>query len=740
MLTFILISCFGMDCKAQNEYHKKMNSEQINQKVDSLLGRMSLQEKIGQLTIMGGDHKNLKEYISKGLLGGTNGVLPGKDVYHYTLKMQKLAMQSPLKIPLWFMGDVIHGFRTIFPAPLAMASSWNPSLVESADSVAAVEATSAGVDWTFTPLLGITRDPRWGRDIEGFGEDPYLVSQYAKATVKGFQQGNLMNPRTMMATAKHFAGYSDVQAGRDYNTVDMSMHRLYQMYLPPFHAAVKQGVSAIMPAFIALNGIPATANHFLLRHILRKEWGFKGVIVSDYNAIPELQQHGVAGNPVSAARQAFKAGVTIDLHSGTYFKELPKLVRKGVISEASIDSAVRRVLIKKYELGLFNNPFHYGDSTLALDAQKKLSKAHLRFAKKAAEESIVLLKNKNQVLPLSKKIHSLAIIGPLANDKADLLGPVHALGEPKEAISLLQGIKEKVGSHVKIHYAKGTGFNKQSTSGFKKAVEAANESDAVIMAIGESAGMSGEGNSRSKLGLPGNQLDLVKAVMKTGKPVIVVLMNGRPLTIDWLNDHVPALLETWFLGTESGPAISNVIFGDYNPSGKLPITFPRDVGQIPIFYNHLNTGRPFKPGDRYTSHYIDVPNTPLYPFGYGLSYTTFSFSKPHLNTQKMGWSDTLNVSVAVKNTGEKAGNEVVQCYIRDLVASVSRPVKVLKGFKRVYLKPGEMKKVTFKLSRSDLSFYKRNLTFGAEPGAFKVFVGGSSSDVKSARFQLLKGN
>ena len=702
---------------------------------------MSLKEKIGQLSIFGGDHKDLNSYVKKGQLGGTNGVLPGQDVYHYTLKMQKMAMQSPLKIPMVFMGDVIHGFRTIFPVPLAMACSWNPSLIRRADSVAAVEATNAGVNWTFTPMVDIARDPRWGRVVEGAGEDPYLGSKIAAAAVNGFQQGNLKSPHTMMATAKHFVGYGAVLAGRDYNTVDMSMHTLHQIYLPPFHAAVKQGVGAIMPAFVSFNGIPVTANNFLLRDILRKKWSFNRVLVSDYDAIPELQQHGVAADPKNAADLAFKAGVDIDLHSGTYFKELPKLVNEGVVTEASIDSAVKRVLTMKYRLGLFNNPFQYGDSTAAFAAQKNLPVDHRRLAREAARQSIVLLKNDNQVLPISKKIHSIAVIGPLANDKIDLLGPVHALGESKDAVTLLQGINQKVGGKgVKVNYVKGTEINGESDSGFKNAVKIAGKSDVVVMALGESAGMSGEGDSRSKLGLPGNQLDLVKAVMKTGKPVVVVLMNGRPLTINWLHDHVSAILETWFDGTEAGPAIADVLFGDYNPSGKLPITFPRDVGQIPIFYNHLNTGRPFEKGNKYTSRYIDVPNSPLYPFGFGLSYTTFTYSDLHLNKTRMGWNDTLQVTIDVKNTGKRIGTEVVQCYIRDFVASLSRPVKELKGFKRVQLKPGERKKVTFRLTRHDLAFYQKDMRFGAEPGTFKVFAGGSSDSVKSARFVLLKSS
>ena len=706
----------------------------MNAKIDSLLSQMTLEEKVGQLTVMGADRKNLKELIKEGKVGGTNGVLPGRDVGPYTNEMQKLAMQSRLKIPLMFMGDVIHGFRTVFPVPLALTSSWDPELTQEMDSVSAIEATAAGVDWTFTPMVDISRDPRWGRVVEGAGEDPCLGSKIAAAAVHGFQGSSLSDPNTMMATAKHFAGYGAVESGRDYNTADMSDRRLKTIYLPPFKAANDQGIGSFMAAFVSFDGVPATANSYLLTDILRKQWGFNGLVVSDYDAIPELQQHGIAGSPAEAARLAINAGIDVDLHSGTYIDNLPELVKDGKVKESVIDNAVRHVLEAKYKLGLFDDPYKYGGANRK--NQEELLKEHRPIARDIARKSMVLLKNEDHLLPLNKDVKSIAVIGPLADDKEDLLGAVHALGRPEEALTVLQGIKNAVSPNTKVVYSKGTGIDSHDTTGFAEAVSAARKSDIVVMAVGESAGMSGEGDSRSMLNLPGNQLDLVKAVMNTGKPVVVVLLNGRPLVINWLHDHVPAILESWLPGTEGGPAVADVLFGDYNPSGKLPMTFPRDVGQIPIYYDHLNTGRPFKPDQKYVSRYIDIPNTPLYSFGYGLSYTTFSYSSIHLNTQNMGWNDTLQVSANVKNTGDRKGSDVVQLYIHDVVASISPPVRELKAFQRVTLNPGESKRVTFRLTRNELAFYKKDMSFGAEPGRFEVYVGGNPDSLRQADFTL----
>jgi len=708
----------------------------IAHKVDSVLSLMTLEEKAGQLCIFGSDHPHLKRLIKEGKLGGTNGVLPGKNVGRYTRQMQKLAMQSRLKIPLLFMGDVIHGFQTGFPVPLALAASWDPDLTRKNDSISAVEATASGVSWTFNPMIDIARDPRWGRIVEGAGEDPYLGSLMAAAAVKGYQGESLASPHTMMATAKHFVGYGAVQAGRDYNTVDMPERELREVYLPPFEAAVKAGIGAVMPAFVSFNGVPVTANAFLLQDILRNELGFNGIVVSDYDAVTELQEHGLAASPAKADELAMKAGVDMDLHSGSYLQNLPKLVKEGKIQEALVDDAVRKVLTMKFELGLFDNPFRYSDSTLVVS--HVLPARHREAARKAARETFVLLKNKKNILPLSKKLQSVAVIGPAADNQLNLLGPVHALARTEDVVTVLQGIKKAVSPWTKVTYVKGTDYNTSSRSGFPEAVRAARNADVVVMVLGENNGMCGEADSRASLQLPGNQLDLVKAVVKTGKPVVAVLVNGRPLAVNWLNKHVPGILETWFPGTEGGNAIADVLFGDYNPSGKLPVTFPRSVGQVPIFYSHLNTGRPFNPNDKYTTRYVDMPNTPLYPFGYGLSYTTFSISPVKLNTQNLNWNDTLKVSVSVINTGERTGTEVVQLYTHQRVADVSLPVKQLRAFRRVRLVPGEVTEITFRLTRKDLAILDKDMKWKTEPGTFDVMVGSSSEVTKSAGFILEK--
>lgn len=732
----LIITICYLPVAAQNNLQNSLfNTNILNHKADSILSLMTLEEKVGQLTILGADHQGLKQLIQKGLVGGTNGMLPGKrDVSGYLKEMQEAALHSRLRIPLLFMGDVIHGYRTTFPVPLAESCTWDTSLIRQADSIAAVEATAAGMNWTFAPMVDISRDPRWGRVVEGAGEDPFLGAAFAEAAVRGFQGNNLSNPHSMLATAKHFAGYGAVEAGRAYNTVDMSWRRFRQTYLPPFQAAINAGVGSIMPAFISLNGIPASENSYLLQHILRKELDFKGLVVSDYDAVPELIDHGVAADTAEAVEEAIHAGMDMDLHSGSYLSTLPELVREGKVSETIVDSAVKKALIVKLELGLFKHPFR---NLVHTDAyEDTLLSEHRDFAKKVAERSIVLLKNSHHILPLSKNIKTLAIIGPLVKDQENILGPVHAMGKPDDAVSVWNGIKKIVHSKTKLLYAEGTGIDDSSRKGFANAIVVANKADAVLIVVGESARMSGEGDSRSVLGLPDNQLDLVKTIMKTGKPVVVVLMNGRPLTIDWLHDHVPAIVETWLLGTEAGSAIANVLFGIYNPSGKLTMTFPRNTGQIPIYYDHLNTGRPFQKGNKYTSRYMDVSNSPLYPFGYGLSYTTFSYSAIQLNTHQLPWNDTLRISVTITNTSEREGTEIAQLYIHDKVASISPPAKELKGFKRVHLFPGESKEVTFILTKNDLAFYNKEMQYKAEPGEFEVFVGENSDTQNTAYFTL----
>jgi beta-glucosidase len=701
--------------------------------VDGLLQRMTIEEKVGQLTILGSDRKDLGQLVREGRVGGTNGVLQDTDVVAYTHRMQQLAMQSRLKVPLWFLGDVCHGFATIFPVPLALAASWDTALVERVHRAAAVEATAAGVDWTFCPMVDISRDPRWGRVVEGAGEDPFLGSAMAAAQVRGFQGADLSARDTMMATVKHFAGYGAVQAGRDYNAAWIPPREFRDVYLPPYRAAVDAGAGSVMAAFTTLDYVPATADHALLTGILRDQWGFKGLVVSDYDAVPELQQHGVAHNAAEAARLALHAGVDIDLHSGTYLRELPALVRSGKVPEAELDAAVRRVLAAKYKLGLFDDPFRYGDRATA--KRVTLSPKHRALARKAARESMVLLENRDGTLPLQRH-GRIAVIGPLTEARETLQGPMPAVGKPRDVVTILEGIRAVAGKEVDVAFAKGVAVDSDDASGIHAAVELAKSSDVAVLVLGEDRPMIGEGNSRAHLDLPGKQLELARAVEATGVPIVVVLVNGRPMTIPWLHEHADAVLEAWLPGDEGGNAVADLLFGDENPSGKLPITFPRTLGQVPIHYAHLETGRPFDPGDSYTTRYVDVSNSPLYPFGYGLSYTTFEFGALHLDSARLAPNGTLRATVRVANTGTRAGTEVVQLYVRDEVADVSRPIRQLRGFERVALAPGESKDVTFTIKPSMLAFHRLDMGYGTEPGVFDVYAGGDSTATAHATFTL----
>lgn len=702
--------------------------------VDHLMKRMTLQEKIGQLTIVGADRKNLEQRVREGRVGGTNGVLPDQpDLVGYIRHMQELAMQSRLKVPLWFMGDVTHGFRTIFPVPLALAATWDTGLVRRVHHAAAVEATAAGVAWTYSPMVDIGRDPRWGRVVEGAGEDPYLGAAMAAAQVHGFQGDDLAAADTLMATAKHFAGYGAVEAGRDYNAVYLPAREFRDVYLPPYRAVVDAGAGAVMAAFVALDGVPATGDRKLLTGLLRKQWGFGGVVVSDYNAIPELQEHGVAATAADAAHIALHAGVDLDLHSGTYMDTLPALVRKGVVPEAELDAAVRRVLEAKYRLGLFKDPFHYGNRALAKRVTR--SPRHRALAREAARESMVLLKN-DGVLPLRKQ-GRIAVLGPLADARETLLGPMHAVGKPHDVVSILSGIRAAAEDKATVDYIPGVTVDGDDTSGIASAVRAAKAADVAVMVVGEDLSMIGEGDSRAHLDLPGRQLDLVKAVQATGTPVAVVLVSGRPLAIPWLAEHVAAILDAWLPGDEGGNAVADLLFGDADPSGKLPMTFPRTLGQVPIYYAHLNTGRPENPANpAYTSRYVDAPNTPLYPFGYGLGYTHFAYGPVHLDSKQLRPGDTLHVSVRLTNTGKRRGTEVAQLYVHDMVASVSPPRRLLKGFQRVTLDPGQSREVKFTITPADLVFHRADMSLGTEPGGYEVFVGGDSTAGNSARFTL----
>jgi beta-glucosidase len=694
---------------------------------------MTLAEKLGQLQQLDGEaNGNFRpehvEMVKKGLLGSTLNVRGAQR----TNQLQRIAVtESRLKIPLIFGFDVIHGYRTIFPIPLGEAASWDPAAVERAASIAAAEARAAGVHWTFAPMVDIARDPRWGRIAEGSGEDPYLGSLMARARVRGFQGSDFSAKDKVVACAKHWVAYGAAEAGRDYNTTDVSERSLREVYFPPFKAAVDAGVGTFMSAFNDLNGVPSSANPFTLTDVLRGEWKFDGFVVSDYTSVEELIKHGVAADGAEAAREALSAGVDMEMVSRLYNKHASELIKERKLSQQTIDEAVRRILRIKFRLGLFDRP--YVDE--ALERTAIFNSASVAAAREIAARSMVLLKNDHDVLPLDKNVRSIALIGPLADSRQDMLGSWTGDGKAEDAVTLLQGLKSKV-PQTRINYAKGCDIGCDKPDGFEEALRAARESDVTVIAVGESAEMSGEAASRSSLDLPGRQLELVKAVQATGKPTIVVLMNGRPLTINWLAENTPAILETWFAGTQAGNAIADVLFGDVNPGGKLPATFPRSVGQIPLYYNHKNTGRPPDANNKYTSKYLDVAWTPLFPFGYGLSYTQFKITNLQLSAERIPLNGKLTVSVDVENTGKRVGDEVVQLYIRDTSASVTRPVKELKGFQRITLQPGEKKRVEFLLTAEQLGFWDRQMRFTVEPGEFQVMVGSSSEDVIEKSFEV----
>jgi len=714
----------------------------IEQRVDSVLALMNLEEKIGQLVQYSGGwdtgtqtsrpREGHIELIRKGKIGSLLNVFGAEE----TKKIQKVAVEeSRLKIPLIFGLDVIHGFRATFPIPLAEASSWNLSLVEKSARWQAIEASSAGIHWTFNPMVDIARDPRWGRIMEGSGEDPYLGSLMAVARVKGYQGNDLSANNTIAACIKHFAGYGGAEGGRDYNTVDFSERTFREVYLRPFQAAVNAGAATLMASFNEVGGVPSSGSNFLQTKILRKEWKFDGFVVSDWNSVGELIPHGVAKDLKQAAELGIKAGVDMDMEANAYYNHLSELVNEGKVSQKIIDESVRRILRIKFRLGLFDDPYKYCEAER--EKNTVMSKQIVQATLQSAREAMVLLKNKNNLLPLKKDLKKIAVIGPLANSKDDPLGGWSQQGNANDVVTVLEGIKNKLGKSTEVNYEEGCTILGEEKNGFAKAVELAKASDVAIVVVGESRNMAGEASSRAKIDLPGIQEDLVEAIQKTGKPVVVVLMNGRPLTIPWIQENVSAVIETWYLGIQAGNAIADVLFGDYNPSGKLPVTFPRYVGQIPIYYNHKNTGRPYNPNDHYTSYYQDLENTPLYPFGFGLSYTTFTYSNLSLNKSNIKKNESLKVSVNVKNSGSVDGAEVVQLYIRDLVGSVTRPVKELKDFSKIFLKAGETKKVEFTITPEKLKFYDINMRFVVEPGGFKVFVGTNSEDVKEASFSVV---
>jgi beta-glucosidase len=719
----------------------------IAQKADSVLQLMTLDEKVGQLNQYTGDwgeetgpitkDGDKQNQIRNGQLGSMLNV---KGVEH-SRQLQELAMQSRLKIPLLFGQDVIHGYKTTFPIPLAEAASWDLNAIELSARVAATEAAASGIHWTFAPMVDIARDPRWGRVMEGAGEDTYLGSLIAKARVKGFQGKGLGNTDVVMACAKHYAAYSAAVGGRDYNSVDMSERMLREVYLPPFKAAADAGAATFMNSFNDLNGVPASANEHLLRDILKGEWNFKGFVVSDWGSIGEMVPHGYVKDNKEAAVVAIKAGSDMDMESRSYKNHLAQLVKEGKVPIALVDDAVKRILTKKFELGLFDDPYRF----LNLDREKKEmnNPEHAKVARLVAEKSIILLKNEHQLLPLSKNTKSIALIGPLVKAVKQNLGfwSIEWEKDSSYIVSQWQGVQNKVGAGTKLLYAKGCNINDSSHAGFAEAVHTAMQADVVVVSVGEARDMSGEAKSRSNIHLPGVQEELIQTLYATGKPIVVLINAGRPLVFNWTADHVPAILYTWWLGSEAGNAIADVLFGDYNPSAKVPMSFPLTEGQIPIYYNHFNTGRPAKnDNDRfYRSAYIDLSIYPKYEFGYGLSYTSFQYANLVVNKTKMKNDETIEVSFQLTNTGKYDGEEVAQLYIRDRVASMVRPVKELKDFQKVFLKAGESKTIQFSIDKEKLSFYNQKMEWITEPGEFDLMIGTSSEKIKlQSAFELVQ--
>ncbi len=750
--TFLIIfSLFSTILLAQKTTTDKAK---MNRFIDDLMKKMTVEEKVGQLNLaaVGFDvtgpilNKGVDEKIKKGLVGAVFNTFTPDAVQ----KLQELAVtQSRLKIPLLFGYDVIHGHKTIYPIPLGLSASWNLDLIERTARAAGEEASADGLNWVFSPMLDIARDPRWGRVSEGSGEDPYLGSEIAKVMVRGYQQDDVSKTNSVMACVKHFALYGASEAGRDYNTTDMSRIRMYNEYLPPYKAAVEAGAETVMTSFNEIDGIPATGNKWLLTDLLRKDWGFKGFVVTDYTAIMEMVHHGV-GDSVQVCKLALEAGTDMDMVSEYFIDNLPEMVKTGKVNIQLIDKACRRILETKYKLGLFENPYRYINSQKA--QSEIMNNSKLALSKEAAVKSMVLLKN-NNLLPLNttKKV---AFIGPLVADQRNMLGNWSGAGNWKESVSIRMALEQQFGAG-KFLYAKGCNLtddkqllkkinngnvvsvDKKTTQELiDEALQTAQEADVVVAVMGETFNMSGEAASRSDIELPESQKNLLKALKQTGKPIALVLINGRPLALQWEDDNMDAILETWFSGTKTGDAIVDVLFGNANPSGKITMTFPRNVGQIPIYYNHKNTGRPLLESQKYTTKYLDVPNEPLYPFGYGLSYTTFSYGDITLDKTNLKKSGKITVSITVSNTGKQAGTETVQLYIRDLVGTVTRPVKELKGFKQISLKAGETQTVSFDITEEMLKFYNSDLQYVSEPGSFKLFIGGNSRDVKAATFIL----
>lgn len=756
VLLAVLLTAAGQ-LQAQQTKDAKMKTF-----IDALMKKMTVEEKIGQLNLPGsGDivtgqasNSDIGKKIKEGKVGGLFNI---KSVAKIRAVQKVAVEESRLKIPMIFGMDVIHGYETVFPIPLGLSCSWDMKLIENSARIAAIEASADGINWTFSPMVDICRDARWGRIAEGSGEDAYLGSQIAGAMVRGYQGNDLTKNNTIMSCVKHYALYGAAEAGRDYNTTDMSHQRMYNEYFPPYKAAVDAGAGSVMASFNEIDGVPATANKWLLTDVLRKQWGFKGFVVTDYTGINEMMDHGI-GDLQTVSGRALMAGIDMDMVGEGILTTTQKSLKEGKVTMAQIDAACRRILEAKYKLGLFDDPYKYCDENRA--KTEVFTAEHRNIARSTAAQSFVLLKNQNNVLPL-KKTGTIALIGPLADNKENMPGTWSVAANFDKATSLLTGMKEVLGSKVKILHARGSNLDEDSLfedrAGMfgkslrrdsrpaavilQEALDIANQSDIIVAALGESSEMSGESSSRSDIEIPQLQQDLLKALLKTGKPVVLVLFTGRPLALKWENDNVPAILNVWFGGSEAGYAIADVLFGDVNPSGKLSTTFPQNVGQVPIFYNHKNTGRPLEEGkwfSKFRSNYLDVSNDPVYPFGYGLSYTTFSYSDVKLSSASLKGNQSLTASVTVTNTGKYDGKEVVQLYIRDVVGSVTRPVKELKGFQKIDLKAGESKTVAFNITPNDLKFYNYELKNDWEAGEFQIMIGGNSKDVKMGKVNWSK--
>ena len=739
----------------------KSDSYRMKVYVDALMKKMTLDEKIGQLNLITPGSgiptgsvvsTDVENKIKQGKVGGLFGVI-GVDKIK---QAQKLCMDnSRLKIPLIFGSDVIHGYKTTVPIPLGLSASWDMKLIEHSAREAAIEATADGLCWTFSPMVDIARDPRWGRIAEGAGEDPYLGSQVAKAMVKGYQGDDLSKNNTMMSCVKHFALYGASEAGRDYNTTDMSRVRMYNEYLPPYRAAVEAGVGSVMSSFNEIEGIPATGNKWLLTDLLRNQWGFKGFVVSDYTSVNEMINHGV-GDLQTVSAMSLRAGLDMDMVGEGFLTTLKKSLREGKVTQKQIDDACRRILEAKYKLGLFDDPNRYISEERM--KQEVLSAARRKAARDIAAHTFVLLKNNNETLPL-KKSGTIALIGPLANDKSNMLGTWAVSGDPQMSIPVLDGMKNVGGSSVNIIYAKGANISDDTLFAKKinvfgtrididkrspeemltEALNAVNQADVIVAVVGEASEMSGEASSRTDITIPESQKILINALSKTGKPLVLVVMTGRPLALTQENSLATSMIVTWHAGIEAGNAIADVLFGNYNPSGKLSATFPRNLGQVPIFYNHKNTGRPSGPNSpKFQSNYLDAPNTPLFPFGYGLSYTSFSYGDVSISKTNPKGNEKITASITVTNNGKYDGEEVVQLYIRDVVGSNTRPLKELKGFQKINLKTGESKTVSFSISPADLKFYNHNLKYDWEPGEFHIMIGGNSDEVKMVKVNWAK--